>query len=260
MKMRSCITIAVTLLLLGAIAFQHDFVEAGTRVAYAQQSTIPDPNATVRSVSVSGSGQVNVQPDEAVVQVGVQTADAEAAAALSANSEQMQSLINALEENGVDPEDIQTQTIQLQPQYAGTTGDAPPQPLQMGETPEITGYIATNTVEVRARDLANLGSLLDTVIAAGGNQIEGIRFEVSNATDALESARETAWNDAQQKAAQLAQLADAELGAVLSISEFSRGPIPLAQPSAAVREASAVPIQPGTQDVGVELQVTWRLQ
>lgn len=250
---------AALLLLLALVAAPLWSSGPFTATAYAQDSNTPS-NPT-RSISVSGSGQVHVQPDVAVVQVGVQTSDSEATAALAANSDQMQALINALGEAGVAQENIQTQTIQLQPQYAGGNGEMPPQPaeVQANTTPTITGYIATNSVEVTVNDIANLGSLLDSIVAAGGNQINGIRFEISEADTALQQARETAWNDAQQKAEQLASLAGAQLGNVLTISEFSQGPTPLADTSMA-RAASAVPVQPGTQDVNVQLQVTWQLQ
>ncbi|MEZ4617605.1 MAG: SIMPL domain-containing protein [Caldilineaceae bacterium] len=217
MNHKPFITFVATILLVALVAMPAWTTSPGIATVYAQETTPQTPSA--RSVSVSGSGQVNVQPDVAIVQLGVQTSDAEATAALNANSEQMKALVNALQEAGVAQEDIQTQTIQLQPQYAGMTDNQPPQPQPsdaqsaerqpMNQSPEITGYIATNTVEVRTSDLANLGSLLDAVVAAGGNQIAGIRFEVSNATDAMASARETAWNDARQKAEQLATLAGA---------------------------------------------------
>ncbi|HRW03754.1 MAG TPA: SIMPL domain-containing protein [Caldilineaceae bacterium] len=263
MNRKTILTMISALLLLAFGFTPRGATTLGSATAYAQDST----NAAVstRTVSVSGSGQIHVRPDIAVVQVGVQTSAEEATAALNANNEQMQALIDALTKAGVAQDNIQTQTIQLQPQYPAGAGATPPQPeagsaQSTNTSPEITGYIATNTVEVQVNEIDNLGSLLDSVVAAGGNQINSIRFEISEANAALQQARETAWEDAQQKAEQLATLAGAELGDVLTISEFSRGPIPVAETSMAVRDTSAVPVQPGTQDVNVELQVTWQLQ
>lgn len=254
-------TVAAFFLLI-AIVTTPAWLNEPRALVYAQDEA--PITATSRTVSVSGSGQVAVQPDIAIVQVGVQTSDSEASAALAANTEQMQALIAALEEAGIAQEDIQTQTIQVQPQYAGATGEmpTPPQPaeVQANQPPTITGYIATNMVEVKVNEIANLGTLLDSIVTAGGNQINGIRFEISEGAAALQQARETAWNDAQQKAEQLALLAGAELGNVLTISEFSQGPVPQAESSLATRGAGAVPIQPGTQNVNVQVQVTWQLQ
>lgn len=309
MRSKSYLVVAIVLLI-GTMLLQNPSWQMNQSVAYAQDSTTSD--STVRSISVSGSGQISVPPDTARIQVGVDTSDVSASAALTANSQQMQSLLAALRDAGIPDEDIQTQVVQLQPQYGDSSmiypsAAFPPQngagqqaPAQ-GETtqedvtaeptleltveptvegtPEptaeptaqpmmppstngsqIVGYVAKNSVEVVTTDLENVGNLLDTVIAAGGNNIIGIRFDVTEANDALSSARDTAWEDAQQKAEQLATLAGAELGQVLTINEFSRGPIPLAESSVLARDAIAVPIQPGSQTIGVDLQVTWELQ
>jgi hypothetical protein len=201
------------------------------------------------TISVSGSGQVSARPDVAVVTLGVQTEDKEASAALSQNNEGMRRLIDALKEAGVAAEDIQTRSIHLWPRYE----DARPE----GQ-PQVVGYTASNTVEVRIRDLDALGRLLDSAVQAGGNRIEGIRFEISDPSQMLDQAREIAWSDAEHKAAQVAGLADAALGEVVSISETSRTPGPIAREGLGGAEA-AVPVEPGSQTLEVNVQVTWEL-
>jgi hypothetical protein len=230
----------------------------GAEVASAQQEV--DTEQT-RTVSTSGTGQISVQPDVAVVRLGVETQAESAAAALAQNNEQMQALIDTLTQAGVASESIQTQTIRLQPIYEGgqpATGQQPPMG-DMGER-EVIGYRATNIVEVRTENLDNLGELLDAAVTAGGNRIEGIRFEVSDPTGVLDRARERAWSQARNKAEQLASLADAELGEVLSINEFSQTPSPVQQEAALAADVAAVPISPGSQMVNVDVQVTWRLR
>lgn len=206
-----------------------------------------------RTISVSGSGQVSAQPDVAVVTLGVQTETDEANAALSQNNTRMQSLIDALKEAGVASEDIQTSSIQLRPRYA----DAGPG----GGEPQITGYIATNTVEVRIRELDALGQLLDSAVAAGGNRIKGISFQVSDPSEVLDQAREAAWNDAEGKATQLAGLAGATLGAVVSINESSQTPTPIMREGVGgAAPVAAVPVETGAQVLKVNVQVTWELR
>lgn len=204
-----------------------------------------------RTVNVSGGGQVSAQPDIAVVTLGVQTEAEEAASALTDNSQQMQALVDVLKDEGVAAEDIQTQVVRLRPRYEE-------EPRAEGQR-ELIGYTATHVVEVRIRDLDTVGEILDTAIQAGGNRIEGIRFEVSDPTVYLDQAREAAWNDARHKAEQLADLAGAELGEVLTISESGRGPQPIVERPMAVEAAAAVPIEPGSQSIQVDLQVTWYL-
>jgi uncharacterized protein len=139
----------------------------------------------------------------------------------------------------------------------------PPAPAE-STTPTqnpITGYRATNLVQVQVRDLSTLGSLIDAAVQAGSNQIQDISFTVSEPQSVLSAAREAAWTDAQQKAEELAELAGATLGPVLNISEFSQTPFATFQESAPLGVAAdAVPIQPGTQQIQVNLQVVWLLE
>ena len=205
-----------------------------------------------RTVNVSGSGQVSAQPDIAVVTLGVQTEAEEAASALTENSQQMQALVDVLRDEDVAAEDIQTQVVRLRPRYEE-------EPRAEGQR-ELIGYTATNVVEVRIRDLDAAGGVLDAAVQAGGNRIEGIRFEVSEPAAYLDQAREVAWNDAQHRAEQLASLAGVELGGIMTINESGRGPQPVVERPMAVEAAAAVPIEPGSQSIQVDLQVTWYLR
>ncbi|MSP14663.1 MAG: DUF541 domain-containing protein [Chloroflexi bacterium] len=206
-----------------------------------------------RTVSVSGVGQVNAQPDRAIVQLGVQSDAKTAGDAMSTNSKQMQALIDALKKAGIPATNIQTQVVNLQPHY-------PNQQATQVITPTITGYTALNTVSVQVDNLTILGDLLDVAVKSGANSIQNIQLVVSNPAAQLDQARAAAMRDARHKADQLATLGNAALGPVLTISESSRAPVPLAQGRTfATAASSAVPIEAGTQTVEVEVQVTWLL-
>jgi uncharacterized protein YggE len=214
-----------------------------------------------RTVSVSGAGQASAQPDLAVVVLGVEVQAQEASEALSENSQRMQAVIEALQKEGVAATDIQTQAIRLNPRYEQPTST--PSRAQQQGPPELVGFVATNTAEVRVRDLENLGVLLDVAVQAGGNQIQGIRFQASAveaSTEIYDAAREAAWTDALRKAEQLADLAQVDLGPVLTINESSRTPAPVVEQAAfGTGGGRAVPVEPGSQQVQVDLQITWLL-
>lgn len=233
------------------------------RTAYAQAAETPTATITPlqRTVSVTGSGLVNAQPDEAIVVLGVQTDAQTAKQAMAENSTQMQAVLDALHSANITSVDIQTQGLQLMPRYVEPT-PLPQNQAQPQATPQnrIAGYTATNTVQVTVRNLNNLGSVLDQVVSAGSNSIQSISFDVSNQTQALDQARETAMKDALHKAQQLASLSNVKLGTVISINESSTNPIPYQANLAMAKSAGAVPISPGTQAVMVSVQVTWELQ
>ena len=225
--------------------------QSGCAPATAQEETT---DGEPRTITVSGSGSVSAAPDEVVVRLGVETMAETASEALSDNSQQMEAVIAALRDAGIPSENIQTQTVQLRARY-----ETPPRETGPAEERELIGYVATNVVEARSDDLDVIGELLDAAVQAGANRIEGIRFEVSDPGEFLDQAREAAWEDAQEKADQLASLAGDDLGDVLSIDESTTVPRPVGLGGAVEREA-AVPIEPGAEDIQVNLQVTWSLR
>jgi uncharacterized protein YggE len=255
------------LLTIGAMMMAALF--ASPREAVHAQ-TVPPAAEPPRSVTVSGTGRVSSEPDVAVITIGVETNAEDAGTALAQNNEQMQALIETLQAAGVAEEDIQTQSIQLYSPDQTFGPPPPPQPEESGErAPETeetepamaAGYRAINLVEVRVRNLAQVGELINQAVQAGGNQIQGIRFELSDPQAALEQARQEAWEEALQKAEQWAELTGDELGEVLTINEYQSA-IPYAAESALARggDIAAVPVEPGTQIVQLDVQVSWRLE
>lgn len=213
------------------------------------QTESQQSNDPVRTVQVIGIAESQVEPDTAVVRLGVQTEAETAQAALDQNSTRVQALLDRLREADIPTENVQTQTVNLSPRYDfdNTNNDR-----------TLVGYTAFNVVEVRTEDLESLGSLLDQVVESGANIIEGIRFETSNSNRVVEQLREAAVENAHRKAEALARLTGATLGPILEIKESSTTPEPVLV-EAAPRGAADVPISPGTQTVSVRLEMTWTL-
>jgi uncharacterized protein len=207
-----------------------------------------------RSVTVTAVGQVQVEPDQAVVRLGVETEAETASQALQQNNQQMNNLIFSLGEAGIASQDIQTQAIRLFPRYEE---QATPR-AEPGQS--IVAYRAVNVVEVTVRDLPDLGEVLDSAVEAGGNIVEGIHFEVSDQSDLLDQARAAAMAEAQRKAELLAAAAGARLDQVLSIEETSRAPSPVRAPVLEMAADAAVPVEPGAETIEVTVEVSWLLQ
>lgn len=244
--------------LIGALILVLALVVAGCvpgPTAQVQAQAPDDGDDVQRTLNVSGTGMVEAPTDRARITVGVQTEAETADDAMAENSEQMQAVVDALVEAGIDEADIQTQSVRLSPRY-----EEPPVPQEETGERELVGFTASNLVRVTLRDVEAVGEVLDAAIAAGANRVEGIQFEVSEPADLLADARDAAWADAEAKAEQLADLAGAELGDVLSINESSRGPVPIARGGLEADQALAVPVQPGSETLQVDLQVTWLLE
>jgi hypothetical protein len=201
------------------------------------------------AISVSGEASVSVPPDLADVEAGVTSEAKTAQAASDANNTAMGKLLLALKNAGIDPKDIQTSRLSLQPQNA---------PNRTGPS-AITSYRASNRVTVRLRDVTVVASTIDMLVAAGANDIGGIQFMVSHASKLLDDARTQAVADARRKAEIYAKAAGVTLGAPLSISEEgSPGPMPFRKMAAA--PMAITPVAQGEETLSVTVNVSWAIK
>jgi uncharacterized protein len=237
---------ALLVIALAAGAFAAVTV-SGPRAAQAQVGGV----SMARQVTVIGQGEVRMAPDQATIQIGVETSAPTTREALEQNSSQAATIIEQLKQIGVAERDIQTSGFNI---YANYNED--------GRT--VTGYTVSNSVMVTIRDLQQTGALLDQVVAAGANRIYGISFGLSDREAALAEARDAAVANARERAERLAQGSGASLGSVLVITEsIGSGPVmpmPAAMYDEAVGTGRAVPVQAGEQTISAQVQVTYELR
>jgi uncharacterized protein YggE len=222
----------------------------GIALGLSLPSTAQDPGdaPAERTITVSGLGTVKTAPDEAIVSLGVQTQASTAQAAMNQNGERMSAVIRALLEAGVVREDIATSNVSLYPNY-GSDGS------------NVTGFVASNTIDVTVKDLSKLGGLIDSAVEAGANLANGIMFRLSDENEGQEEALRGAVEDARGKAEILADAAGAGLGRVVTIMESSSGfPPPVYYEERAVAaDGAGVPIIPPELETQVSVTVVWEL-
>lgn len=206
-------------------------------------------------VTVVGEGESAIPPDMAIVNLAVMREAETARGALDENNAAMQDVIAAMKEADVEPRDLQTAGLRIEPRYVypRNGGD---------EAPRIVGYQVTNTLTVRVRDLAKLGEIIDRSVTLGVNQGGGISFVNDDPGAAMAEARTLAVEDALARARALAEAAGAELGRILEISE--RAPVhpPMPFDGRAMRMEAAdasVPIETGENAYRVQVSVTFEL-
>ena len=177
-------------------------------------------------LTLSAEGRSNRTPDLAVFSAGVTSQGKTAGEALSANSADMNKVITALKRAGIADRDIQTSNLSLNPIYQ------PQRPMPDGTVepaqPKIIGYQVYNTVNVRQRNLAQFGRVLDTLVAAGANQINGPNFQMDDPDAATDEARTQAMKKARARANLYASAAGLKVLRILAISE-SGGYVPQPQ-------------------------------
>jgi uncharacterized protein YggE len=207
--------------------------------------------ADPRTISTAGHGEIRAVPDMAEVRAGVTITAPTAAQALAANSSRMQSVFAALRKMGVPEKNIQTTNFYVSPQYSNGEGNA---------ARRLTGYQVSNDVTVRLEDVGKVGSALDTLVAAGANQMNGISFSIQNPAPMLERARAEAVADARTRAETYAKAAGVTLGTVVSISEGGgEAPRPVMYRMAAAMAAPPAPVAAGEQTVSADVAMVWEI-
>ncbi|TAK46817.1 MAG: DUF541 domain-containing protein [Xanthobacteraceae bacterium] len=215
--------------------------------AFAQAPVKPPSTLTV-----TGEGSVSAAPDLAEIDGGV-TAEAKTAREASETAAKaMAEVVRALKAAGIADKDIRTTRISLFPQSAPARS---PQPAQ------ITGYRAANHVRVSVRDLARAAMVLDTMLAAGANEIGNIGFLIAEPSPPLDLARAAAIADARRKAEVYAKAAGVTLGSPLSISEEGSAPPLIQMRRMAVGAAAApTPVEPGELTLRINVSVTYEIK
>ncbi len=216
--------------------------------AAAPTAAAPAPT----TLMIVAEGRVARAPDIAELSGGVMTMAPTAAAAMADNARQMTAVAAAVKRAGIADRDIQTTGLNLQPQYR--YGDNQP--------PVLTGYQASNTVSLRIRKLAEAGRIVDTLVAAGVNQISGPNFRVDDSSAALDEARLSAMKTARSRAMLYAAAAGMKVKRIAAISESGGeqpGPRPMIMTMRA-KEADSTPIAPGEVALTINVAVTFELE
>lgn len=228
------------------------FAAAIAILALAATASSPSLADNRSVLTVTGQGEAHATPDMATITVGAVSEADTASEALTQNSSQVTAAIDALKAAGVEPRDIQTTGFSVSPRYVNDRDS--------NAAPRIDGYRVSNSVMVRVRKLDALGSLLDTLVKAGANDIGGISFGISEADEFQDTARIAAVADARHKAELYAKAAGVRLGRIRSIDEGGGGtPMPQSMMRMKAMEADAAPIEAGEQTISASVRVVYEI-
>lgn len=223
----------------------------GVRPACAQQAVAATP-----MVITVGRGEVELKPDRARIEFGVETRAPTAAAAAAENSRRQRAVLDTVQRIGIGAEQIQTSNLQVTPEmvYPG-----------QGQPPKVSGYVARNSVRLEVLKLDQTGSLIDAALAKGATNVAGLQFYSSRATDARRDALAKAVVSARLDAEAMVKAAGYQLGALIEISSSSpsEGPMyasmDLARPRMAAL-AEPTPVNPGELKIAEVVTVRWAIK
>ena len=221
-------------------------------VAKAQGAGIVQPMSGTR-LDVSATGEVSRVPNLAIISAGVQTLQPTATAAIEENASRMERVRAALKRAGIADKDVQTSSISLNPEYR----------YAENQPPVLTGYRASNTVNVKFRDLKRSGAILDALVREGANQLNGPSLTIDQPEAAYDEARIKAIAVGQQRAELYARALGKRIVRILSISESGASqpsPVPMAFARDATMSSAKTQIDPGTQDIQITVSISYELQ
>jgi hypothetical protein len=200
------------------------------------------------TLNLSAYGETKVAPDMATITLGVMTEAQTAQAAMQANATRMRGVIDALKRGGIAERDIQTSSLNLNPQYQYVEN----------QPPRLIGYQASNMVTVTVHDLKRLGQAVDATVGAGANQVHGVSFGLDDPTAAENAAREAAVKALGAKADLYARATGHRLVRLVTLSEGTASypmppPMPMGQVASFRKEMADTAVSPGELKVRVDI-------
>ncbi len=204
-------------------------------------------------IELSISERIDSAPDTARIGTGVTTKAPTAQQALRDNARKMDALVKQIKALGIEDKYIQTTGININPEFD----------YRNNQEPRLTGYRASNQVQVEVRDIDRLGEMIDAMVSAGANNLNGPYFSLTNDTEVKAMARKSAMERGRAQALEYAKLAGYGNVRILAVSEHISGSS-VVQNSARVRsmamdEALSTPVQPGQVGTSVRVNVTYEM-
>jgi uncharacterized protein YggE len=202
------------------------------------------------TITTVGTGTVTGAPDTLTIGIGVSTTAQHAAPALAQNNDLATKVQQALSRDGIDHKDIQTTGLSLQQAYR--TSD---------------GYESFDEVTATIHNLTNAGTIIDDALAAAGDagRLEMVNFSLSSTDPFMAAARRSAVAAAKSDAERLASAAGEHLGALVSMTDQQSPVYPqpygvsMGAATSAPAAAQPVPVQPGSQQVTVNVTTVWAI-
>jgi uncharacterized protein YggE len=209
-----------------------------------------------RTITVTGRGEVQTPPDLGHLRLGVRVTNRDTDPALRTANQRITAVQEALHDAGVAEDDITLGRFSITTVHDHIDGRR-----------TFRGYQVSHDLAITVRDIERTGALLSIAVHAGADDVNGVSFSVENPGPSVDRARVRAFENARYKAAELARLAETQLGAVLTIRETTYEPVEVERHELRSMAASYkmmdiapdVPINPDDNEFSVSMEVVWEI-
>lgn len=206
------------------------------------------------TISVTATGEVYAKPDLVLTSFSVLTEAKTVIEALSANTEKMNAIIAFIKSENVADKDIKTVGFNISPRYEW---------YDKGTRRVLVGYDVQQTLQVKIRDLAKIGSIIQGATDQGANQVSDLQFTIDNEDELQAQARTQAITEAKAKAKELTSQLGVSLGKVVQFSEGGISPVYyMAEATTKGIGGGGVPapqIETGENKIAVTVYITYKI-
>ena len=185
----------------------------------------------IRSITVSGTGFAEIEPDRATLRMSIVAREPTLSAAQKAAADVAKKVLKMTDRMDIDRDQVDTTGASVRPDYRWN---------REKEEQELRGYIAERQIAVNIEDLEKLGAVVEGAVSAGVNQVSPPQLDSSKRRETYRRALQAAAEDAKASASRLAVTLGARLGQVISISSGANSPRPpVPQPVARMMTAES---------------------
>lgn len=218
------------------------------------------------TISVSAQGKTEVVPNVAKITATIESKNANIDTARAENEKKVSQIVTRLKELGIEEKDIKTQSLSAGQAYPD---DVPPagrqvQTMMYPAPPRPTTNAFSTSLEITIRDFKKSDAAISTLTQNGATNLYGPQLTISDdkTEEAKSKARENAMENARKKAIELATASGRKLGKTVNITEQGDYgyPVPMMAKSGADLETRASQIQPGQNEVTINLLVDFSLK
>ena len=226
--------LAVCLAIVGGL-----YINSGVTAVNSESNT---------TISVSGTGAIETEPNQAKVYLGVETQSENVTEALDENSLRMTAVIEAMKALGISKDNIETTYFNIYPVID-----------YKNKSEQIVGYKVNNEVTVELDDLGKVGKVIEEAINAGANKARRIEFELTEdkKKELRKEAIKEACDDARAKADAIASGLGLELVRVSAVSESGVYVEPYRAEGFENTKAVPLPIEPKEVKVSATINVVY---
>ncbi len=232
-------------------------------VSVADSSTTQQDQEEAKKLHVSGSGEMEMDPDQVIIELGVEVTEDSAREAREKNAQHTDSVIKAIKALGISEDQIETVRFSLYEE-----NEKPRFEERKEEESKSPDYRAVNTIRITSNDTDMAADIIDTAIASGANDVNRVSFTLQKATreQAREQAVKKAVEDARKEAQNVAQEMSLTVGSPVNIDISSTGFRPysphfdmggIAKATPTPTEETSTPIQPGKVTVTANIDVIY---